>query len=192
VVDADRYPAAALAGKPPVLGWIGSPATAHYLAPIAGVLARVQRRTGARVRVIGVDASALPGVDAESVAWSEAGEGEVLASLDVGLMPLTDTPWERGKCGYKLIQYMACGLPVVSSPVGAALDIVEANESGLFADGDAAWEAALERLVTDPDARVRMGERGRERVRTAYSLAVQAPRMERILAEARASASARR
>jgi glycosyltransferase involved in cell wall biosynthesis len=105
----------------------------------------------------------------------------MIARMDIGIMPLLDSPWERGKCGYKIIQYMACGLPVVASPVGANVDIVRDGENGLLAADDAAWRHALERLIANPALRARMGRAGRALVETEYSLMVQAPRLADIL-----------
>jgi glycosyltransferase involved in cell wall biosynthesis len=102
---------------------------------------------------------------------------ELLQDIDIGVMPLPDTPWERGKCGYKLIQYMACGKPVVASPVGVNSEIVRHGESGFLAETDAEWEEALTMLAADPGLRQRMGAAGRRRVEEEYSLQVQAPRL---------------
>jgi glycosyltransferase involved in cell wall biosynthesis len=99
-------------------------------------------------------------------------------------MPLPDTPWERGKCGYKLVQYMACGLPVVASPVGANRDIVDDGVDGFLAHGDDAWIDALSRLADDPALRHRMGQAGQAKVRARYSLQAAAPQLARWLREA--------
>ena len=92
-------------------------------------------------------------------------------------MPLPDRPWERGKCGYKLIQYMASALPVVASPVGMNCEIVIPGETGFLAETDADWLSSLSRLYHEPKLRQRMGAAGRQRVGENYSLAVTAPRM---------------
>ncbi len=100
-------------------------------------------------------------------------------------MPLDDTPWERGKCGYKLIQYMACGLPVVASPVGVNEEIVSHGENGFLADTLEEWKQSLERLVgMDPATRAAMGSVGRTRVERWYSLQIQAPRLLEALRKA--------
>ena len=96
-------------------------------------------------------------------------------------MPLPDGPFERGKCGYKLIQYMACALPVVASPVGANRDIVEQGRNGFLASDADEWRAALHALVADPGLRRRFGEAGRRSVEQCYSLQVHAPRLARLL-----------
>lgn len=96
-------------------------------------------------------------------------------------MPLTDTPWSRGKCGYKLIQYMAFGIPVIASPVGVNAEIVEHGVNGFLASSDAEWVEALQTLLQDPDLRARMAETGRRRVERDYSLQVSGPRVAQML-----------
>ena len=97
-------------------------------------------------------------------------EQEDVAEMDVGIMPLEDKPWERGKCGYKLIQYMASGVAVCASPVGVNVDIVGTSGAGLLADSPERWEAALEVLVNDAEARSAMERRGRQAVVDKYSI----------------------
>jgi glycosyltransferase involved in cell wall biosynthesis len=101
--------------------------------------------------------------------------------MDIGLMPLPDTPFNRGKCGYKLIQYMACGLPVIASPVGVNREIVEPGVNGFLAETEDEWRNALTTLAHDPELRRRMGEAGRLKVEKTFSLQVQGPRMAQIL-----------
>jgi hypothetical protein len=115
--------------------------------------------------------------------WSEDSEVAMIQSMDIGIMPLTDSPWARGKCGYKLIQYMACGLPVVASPVGVNADIVEHGVNGFLATTEDEWRQALTTLLRDPDLRRRMGAAGRRKVETDYSLQVWGPRVAAIFHE---------
>ncbi|WP_266157813.1 glycosyltransferase [Dyella silvatica] len=160
-VDHRRYVAVTHRDRAqPVIGWIGSPATQKYLLDIRAALAQVCSRHHA---------------------WSEDSEAATIALMDIGIMPLIDGPWERGKCGYKLIQYMACGLPVVASPVGVNADIVRAGDNGYLAADNAAWEDALNRLLTDASLRQRMGSAGRERVEREYSIVAQAPHLASVL-----------
>ena len=97
--------------------------------------------------------------------------------FDVGIMPLPAEPWARGKCGFKLIQYMACGLPVVASPVGVNAEIVEPGVNGLLASTIAEWVQALEALRADVELRQRLGQAGRKRVEERYCLAVTAEKV---------------
>jgi glycosyltransferase involved in cell wall biosynthesis len=113
----------------------------------------------------------------ELVDWSEEREIAEVQQMDIGVMPLPDEPWARGKCGYKLIQYMACGLPVVASPVGVNGEIVSEGASGYLAADLVQWEQALSRLAGDPGLRRAMGETGRRKIVADYSLAAHAPRL---------------
>lgn len=170
VIDLDRYDAPVdRAGRVPRIVWIGSPSTVQYVARLAAPLAALARRFPFTLRVIG-GSIALPGVDVECTPWTEETEVAAIAQCDIGIMPLKDSPWERGKCGYKLIQYMACGLPVVASPVGVNVDIVREGVNGLLADADADWETQLARLLGDAALRERMGRAGRVIVEQQYSV----------------------
>ncbi len=186
VIDLDRYPRGQPAEHDPlIVGWIGSPSTLKYLRLVAPALARFCSERGARVHAIGAESGfALEGVPVEVVPWTEAGELEALRALDIGIMPLPDSPWERGKCGFKLIQYMACSLPVIASGVGANRDIVIHGESGFLAASETEWLAALNTLADSAEARRRMGAAGRSRVERYYSVQVIAPRLIDLLTTA--------
>ncbi|MFU8831782.1 MAG: glycosyltransferase family 4 protein [Wenzhouxiangella sp.] len=184
VVDLDRYPLKVRERQthaPLVIGWIGSPSTAKYLQTIAPALAEVCRDGRALVRVIGSGAIDLPGVPVEVLPWNEATEVISMQTFDVGIMPLPDEPWARGKCGFKLIQYMACGLPVVASPVGVNAEIVEELGNGLLSASHDEWVKALCFMRDHPKERSRMGKAGRVKVETRYSLQVMAPRLVELL-----------
>ena len=167
---------------PVVLGWIGSASTAGYLELIAAPLRRLARQEPLRVCVVGAEWS-LEGVEVECRPWSLEREAEDLGGWEIGLMPLPDDPWTRGKGGYKLLQYMAAALPVVAHPVGVNGEIVADGETGFLAADEAAWEAGLLRLIRDPALRRAFGERGRQRVQERYALSVHAPRLLRMLQE---------
>ncbi len=183
VIDLDHYPIRTRHEQRSelVIGWLGSPSTAKYLRDIAPALARVCADGRARVRLVGSGPLDLPGVPTEIVTWTEAGETSALHGFDVGIMPLPDDPWARGKCGFKLIQYMACGLPVVASPVGVNSEIVTDGHKGFLATSTIEWVQALQRIQADADLRRRMGAAGRQRVESHYCLQVTAPRMVGLL-----------
>ena len=182
VVDLDRYrPAPSAPPAPFTVGWIGTPATAPALQSIRPALEELQRMLPLRVVLIGSGPVDLGSVQPSIVPWSEDTEAAQIAQLHVGLMPLPDTDWNRGKSGYKLIQYMASGLPVVASPVGVNTQLVEPEVNGLLATAPDEWKRALARLAADPELRARLGRAGRRRVEERYSLQVMAPRVESLL-----------
>jgi glycosyltransferase involved in cell wall biosynthesis len=182
----DRVPDAP---GPPILGWIGSHSTVGSLAPLRPAFVELARRVpGLRLRVIGASFT-CPGIEVESVPWSFAGEVEALAGVTLGLAPLADDEWARGKCGLKVLQYMALGKPVVSSPIGANRDIVVGGVTGLFADGAEAWRDAVLGLLESPADRGRMGAAGRERVEREYSLREVEPRLAQALMHAAETSS---
>jgi glycosyltransferase involved in cell wall biosynthesis len=160
-----------------VVGWIGSPATTPHLASLAPALASLRDLPGLRVDTVGAAPFGIEGVEVTHRPWSEATEPADIARFDVGIMPLPDDPWSRGKCGYKLIQYMASGLPVVASPVGANQRIVEHGVNGFLASDPGAWTSSLRTLYANPALRARFGAAGRERVVAQYSRDVVAPRL---------------
>ena len=134
--------------------------------------------------LIGAGENPFSGLMATIRDWDEATETAGIGNFDVGIMPLPDNPWERGKCGFKLIQYMACGKPVVASPVGVNREIVVEGVNGFLASTQKEWVDALLRLKEDPDLRRTMGEKGRRMVEEEYCLQVTAPRLHRILLNA--------
>lgn len=157
---------------PPVLGWVGTPGNLNNLEPLAPVLADVCCKHGTRVRIVCSQPARLPGVPQEFVQWTPEGEQDDLTPADIGLAPLLDAPMQRHKCGLKALQYMAGGMPVVASPVGALRDIVTDGESGLFALGPEQWANALEQLISDRDLRMRLGTGARRSVEQRWSFAV--------------------
>jgi glycosyltransferase involved in cell wall biosynthesis len=185
VVDLNRYPAAAPKyGDTFIIGWVGSAWTARYLPMIETALRRVCQSGTARVLLIGSGPVNFKDVPVDVQSWSEDEEYTQIRQCDVGIMPLPDNPFERGKCGYKLIQYMACGLPVVASPVGVNSRIVDHGQSGFLASNEAEWVHALEQLRDHPELRESMGRRGRSKVELEYSLQVHAPRLAGLLMKA--------
>lgn len=185
VVDLDRYPIGPVRHEGPVqrIVWIGSPSTAVYVMDLAEPLRRIAARHVIKLRVVGAELT-IPGIDVECVPWTEDTEAELIAQCDIGIMPLKDSPWERGKCGYKLIQYMACGLPVVASPVGVNAQIVREGENGFLADGPLDWEIKLSQLLESSPLRSSMGMAGRVRVEQVYCVQQVAPRLTQMLIRA--------
>lgn len=180
IVDTDRYrPLGKVGHGPVVIGWIGSPSTWAFVQPLLPVLRRLVEECDVVIRAVGAGDAAerdqFPGL--ELVKWTEATEIAAVQEMDIGIMPVPDGPFERGKCGYKLIQYMACGLPVVASPVGVNATIVNPGLNGYLARNDEEWRNALLKLIEDRELRTAMGTLGRARVVADFSLARHAPRV---------------
>jgi len=184
-VDATRYlPAVPAADRDFVVGWIGTPQTAHFLLEIRQPLQQFHALGGVKLVFVGAPDNLDLGVPYSAPAWSEATEVEEIRRFSCGVMPLTDGPFERGKSGYKLIQYMACSLPVVASPVGANRDIVAENQTGFLPGSAAGWLSALTRLKADPALSARYGNNGRKLVEEKYNSAENVKVLAGILREA--------
>lgn len=182
VVDLSRYAAAAPRSPEPfTVGWIGTPLTAGYLDVIAPALRKVAGARPLRLCAVGAAPFRIDGVDVETPPWSEDSEAARISGFDVGVMPLPDSPWERGKCGYKLIQYMASGKPVIASPVGVNKTLVREGENGFLADDLASWTRALTTLRDDPALCASMGAAGRRQVAASYDLRIVLPRLAEII-----------
>ena len=171
VIDPKRYRKKEVYSSGKVwIGWIGSPSTLKYVKAIKQELEEVCREANAGLLLVnGNEGFSFQG-DLNMIPWSEAGEVEAILQMDIGIMPLPDNEWERGKCAYKLIQYMACGLPVVASPVGMNKEVVRNGENGFLAEGSAEWKEGLLRLVRDEGLRKMMGEKGFELVQERFTL----------------------
>jgi hypothetical protein len=162
VVDTERFRPKLKSGVV-VAGWIGSATTLKYLDPLREI----------RMKVVSSDPPSFP---CEFERWSLEREVEQVQSFDIGLAPLADTEWERGKCGLKTLQYMACGIPVVASPVGVQRELVERSGAGILATTLGQWKEAIRWLAERPEERRALGEKGRRFVEANYSLCVWAPR----------------
>lgn len=176
-------------GGPLAIGWIGGKGNAGELHALEPVLARLARERPLELVVVS-DAPFAPGEPAafpvRHVPWSLEGQERALAALDVGVMPLADNPWNRGKCAYKLLQYQAAGLPAVASPVGMNAALVRHGENGLLAADADAWLECLRALADDVDLRRRLGAAGRETA-AGYAFPRLAERLATFLVEVAAA-----
>jgi glycosyltransferase involved in cell wall biosynthesis len=155
----------------PRIGWIGSWSTERDLLAIAPVLRGLHERRGARLVLVGSPTGRLDGLEdmVERIPWSPTAQRTLLAGFDVGVMPLRDSPYARGKCGYKLLQYLAAGVPSVASPVGVNTEILHRAGMPAPVDGDE-WTDALTAVLDAPVAqRAALGARGRQAVTDHYS-----------------------
>lgn len=192
VIDIKRYKNALRlhpskpAGSKNVVGWIGSPVTwRSFVTDKVPVLRQVARQSDVEIWAIGADENSAVGDEdwIHLLPWTEETELALLAKIDIGIMPLDDTPWARGKCGYKILQYMAMATPVVASPVGVNRQIITHGENGFLASSDAEWAEYLGRLIDNPALRKSMGALGLSRVEERYSLPEQARKLVGYLEE---------
>lgn len=153
-----------------VFGWIGSPGTAGYLRTVETELAELCRALPASLCLIGVEPDDPPRPHTICRPWAEDTEIAELAACDIGLAPLSDGPWERGKCGLKAVQYMAAGIPVLAANVGALPDIVVHGETGFVYSSGEEFTAFAKQLAQDAALRRKMGTAGRARVAAHYSV----------------------
>lgn len=156
-----------------VIGWIGSGSTDKYLELISSSLAQVAKITPCRLvfKVIGsTKPLQIDGVEVVNVAWTEDSEVVAIQSIDIGIMPLEDTLWERGKCAYKLIQYMACGKPVIASAIGANNLVVDHGLNGFLCSSESDWCDALVKLINNRELCHQFGEHGMNKVKQHYTV----------------------
>lgn len=180
-IDTDKYrPSPPIEKEIPIVGWSGSHSTAQHLDTVRDVLRDLAAKTKFKLRVIGAPEFKIDGVDVEAIPWSSETEVEDLRPIDVGIMPLPDDIWSKGKCGLKALQYMALGIPTIVSPVGVNSTIIEDGENGFIAGDHQTWIARLTELLESAELRRRLGEKACETVEERYSAKVQAPRVSEI------------
>jgi glycosyltransferase involved in cell wall biosynthesis len=184
VVDLEKYPL-----QPPdentifTIGWIGSLSTTKYLYTIQEALTVVCKTGSVRLMGIGCGPIKLISVPLTFRPWSEETEAKNINLFQVGIMPLTDNPWERGKCGFKLIQYMASRKPVIASPVGINSKIVRHGVNGFLASTTEEWITAINTLRNNPLLAKEMGLKGRECVEREYSVQAVVGRLAGIMSD---------
>jgi glycosyltransferase involved in cell wall biosynthesis len=184
-IDLDRYSLKpeSDSGRAVVnIGWIGSSTTTRFLEELAPVFEGISSRYQSEFTFVGASKKmSIPKIEMQIPDWHEQTEVKDIKTFDIGIMPLPDTAWARGKCGIKLIQYMACGLPVVGSPVGVNQEIVRHGVNGFHATTAEEWIEALSILASDTQLCRQMGAQGRKMVEEKYCLQVTAPKLAQIL-----------
>lgn len=182
VVDTHLYPAKKhIPAKPIVIGWIGHSVNHPYLAGLNDVLGKLAHRFDILLLIVSDRDLIFPGIVVENRRWSEKSEIADILQMDIGIMPMPDDPWTRGKCGLKAIQYMAAGLPVVCSAVGANREIVRDGVDGFCPSSPSQWFECLAALCADHELRQQMGTAGRARAQNIYSLEALFPRWLAVL-----------
>jgi glycosyltransferase involved in cell wall biosynthesis len=182
-IDTQLYQPQPRSSRPTVtIGWVGSSTTTRYFEAILQPLVEICRRhPQARILTVGANRLTAEGLPLEQRSWSLNREPSDLGEIDVGIMPLDDDDWCRGKGGYKLLQYMAAGLPCVASPVGVNEQILVHGTTGYHARSATEWVESLSTLIQRADLRTAMGSAGRLRAETEYSFDVSYPRLKAAL-----------
>lgn len=183
-IDTARYPSAEhpRAGAGVQLVWVGSSSTLRGLEAVQPLLEEVGRRCrGLSLKLVCDRFLRLQHLAVIDCPWSEAEEAADIAAADIGISWVPDDLWSRGKCGLKVLQYMAAGLPVVANPVGVQAEMVRHGETGFLAETPEQWAEAVGRLAANPALRRQMGQAGRQRVETSFSVAAGAARWLEVL-----------
>jgi UDP-glucose:(heptosyl)LPS alpha-1,3-glucosyltransferase len=184
-VDLSRYavrPASASTGSNVVIGWLGTQGNLKYLEELAPVWRRLSAAYPRVVLKVVSDAEVrLDGVRVSFERWRLDREVQALQSFDIGVMPLRDTPWTQGKCGYKILQYMAVGVPSVASPIGFNRTLIEDGVNGFLAESPDQWYDVLARLIECPALRREVGLAGRRTVEERFSLERYVADLSRVL-----------
>ncbi len=178
-IDTEKYRVVEKEENPEIvtIGWSGSFSTVQHLDTIRDVFQELAREEKYRLRVIGTPDYELSGVETEAIQWKSATEIEDLQKIDIGVMPLPDDQWSKGKCGLKALQYMALGIPTICSPVGVNSTIIQDGENGFIADGKDEWIEKLKKLLHSFELRKKIGLAGRKTVEESYSAKSQAPKV---------------
>ncbi|MSR53607.1 MAG: glycosyltransferase [Gemmataceae bacterium] len=170
-VNVHHYPLARHEREKPMLVWVGSSSTLKGLEAISPYLEAIgQHVPGTQLKLVCdrfLQFKRLPVIKSQ---WNESKEASEIAAADIGISWIPDDPWSSGKCGLKLLQYMAAGLPVVTNPAGVHPDMVTHGENGFLVHTESEWVEAIRVLARDPDLRRRMGAAGRKIVEERYSL----------------------
>jgi len=185
-IDTEKYqaPPPKNSSGPPVIGWTGSYSTVQHLDTLRGALKKLAERESFRLRVIGTPTYECAPVDVEAMPWRANTELEDLSAIDIGVMPLPDDRWSKGKCGLKALQFMALGIPTICSPVGVNTDIIQDDQNGFLAGTEDEWVDKLSRLIRSHELRQRLGQAGRVTVEQKYSAITQTPRVYEIFKSA--------
>ena len=176
VVDTERFKPFLIQNPSNIftIGWIGSPSTESYLSLVSDALIELSKFINFRFIVIGGKSPNLPNVNVIEYPWNEENEVELISIFNVGIMPLPDNTWAKGKCAFKLIQYLSCEIPVIASPVGANNKVVS-NDCGFLASTTEEWLNAFKFIYSNPKLALEMGKLGRQKIIDNYSLKKNAP-----------------
>ncbi len=159
-----------LSNRKLIIGWTGSHSTMHYLDMLLPVFKELEEKHKFELRVISNKEPDFNLKSLKFVPWNKKTEIKDLAQIDIGIMPLTDDPWAKGKCGFKALQYMSLGIPSIVSPVGVNTRIVEHNSTGYVCETNQEWKKTLENLLIEPTPLLEMGKKARTFIQENYSV----------------------
>lgn len=185
VIDQERYQQKKIfSSKKLKIGWIGSPSTFDYLKSITNILEKFGQNRDIEIHIVGSkERLGLKNVKETYYEWQENTEVDTILNFDVGIMPLENTLWAKGKCSYKLIQYMACGLPVIASPVGMNKQVIDHGKNGFLADTEEEWIDAFGALYKNSELQKKLGEQGLKKIDEIYNLKIQSKKLFKIITE---------
>ncbi len=173
LVDVDEYPLKKHREKEPVtIGWVGGGGNVKFLKLIEKPLAAISKTNKIVVRILSSATIGLKGVPVEFVKWNKETANREMEKFDIGLMPLPNNPYTAGKAGFKLLEYMAAGIPPVASAVGVNSKLIDDGGTGFLANTPDEWQSAIKRLIDDPALRDRIGRNGNAFVRENYDRSV--------------------
>jgi len=181
-IDTSKFTIAKRNNRQVTIGWIGSQTASSYLEIIFGAMQKLSEEYDFILKIIGADKNiSIPGVEIENKKWSLKNEIEDFQSIDIGIYPLPDSLWARGKSAFKAIQYMSMGIPVVASPVGMNREVIQNGVNGFLANSDEEWIDKISLLIENKDLRAKIGLTGRKAVEEKFSLKVNAPKFLEII-----------
>lgn len=184
VIDINRYDIRSQnTNEIPVIGWIGTPGSIRFLEGNMPYLIQLHQKLPFELRVVGAKMKAYNQDFITYLPWTEDSEVQLIQKFDIGIMSLLDSDFEKGKCAYKLIQYMACGIPVVASAVGMNAALIKAGVNGYLVHSPSDWEAYLTKLIGDKRHSLAVGLEARKTIEENYTLQKQFPILEHIIRE---------
>jgi len=173
VIDTDLYKSSRIERqKEVIIGWSGSQTTNKHFKLAIGFLTKLKEKYGDQIKIMTITERRIDtnGLEVEYVSWDKSREVQNLDQIDIGIMPLPDDEWSKGKCGFKGIQYMSLSKPAVMSPVGVNPEIVEHGVSGFLPANEDEWVECLSTLIDSPELRTQMGEAARNTIEQHYSV----------------------
>jgi len=164
-----------------IIGWIGSPTTFKYIEKMIPVFNILAQKYDFELQIVGAKKELYTEGFIKYIPWKEELEVALISGFDIGVMPLENTPWELGKCSYKIIQYMGCGIPVVASAVGMNKEVIQNSENGFLVTTEKEWMDAINQLIEDENLRFDLGQNGKKLVANNYSTFVNYKKLFAIL-----------